>query len=151
MTIDLKDKPRCARYLEAMKVKPNEPGMNDYWAALCIAESFSEKSLKAFGGITFHTMNGGHLLSRMERFLEFHFGEKKKAPAKKVKKSPVDGISGAVSNADIEAAKTAAGGWKRKTLEDWGVPWPPPKGWRQKLLDNHAKQSQPLIENALQS
>lgn len=152
MAIDLKNKPRCAGYLEALKVKPEEPGMNDYWAALCIAESFSEKSLKAFGGINFHTMKGGKLLSRMEEFLDFHFGEKKKAPApKKVKKSPLDAITAAISNDDIEAAKTTAGGWKRAKLQEWGVPWPPPKGWRQKLIDNYSKVAQPKMETVHQT
>jgi len=31
---------------------------------------------------------------------------------------------------DIEAAKTPHGGWTRAQLAQWGVPWPPPKGWR---------------------
>ena len=35
---------------------------------------------------------------------------------------------------DIEAAKTVNGGWTRETLAQWGVPWPPPKGWKKKLL-----------------
>lgn len=36
--------------------------------------------------------------------------------------------------AEIEAAKTPAGGWTRETLESWGVSWPPQEGWRKKLL-----------------
>jgi hypothetical protein len=31
---------------------------------------------------------------------------------------------------EVAAAQTPAGGWTRATLADWGVPWPPPKGWR---------------------
>jgi hypothetical protein len=31
---------------------------------------------------------------------------------------------------EIEAAMTPAGGWTKATLASWGVPWPPPKGWR---------------------
>jgi hypothetical protein len=31
---------------------------------------------------------------------------------------------------DIEAKKTKNGGWTRKQLAEWGVPWPPPKGWK---------------------
>ena len=38
----------------------------------------------------------------------------------------------------IEAAKTAAGGWTRDTLSKWGVSWPPPKGWRQRLIKTNA-------------
>ena len=35
---------------------------------------------------------------------------------------------------EIESAKTPAGGFTRATLAGWGVPWPPPKGWRKRLL-----------------
>ena len=38
------------------------------------------------------------------------------------------------SEKEIMAAKTKAGGWKRSTLEKWGVPWPPPKGWKKALI-----------------
>jgi hypothetical protein len=34
---------------------------------------------------------------------------------------------------EIEAAKTRRGGWSRATLAAWGVPWPPPRGWRHAL------------------
>lgn len=34
---------------------------------------------------------------------------------------------------DIERARTAKGGWTRVQLAAWGVPWPPPKGWKQQL------------------
>lgn len=39
-----------------------------------------------------------------------------------------------VSAREIEAAKTRKGGWTRETLAGWGVSWPPPKGWREKLI-----------------
>ena len=35
---------------------------------------------------------------------------------------------------DIEAGRSDKGGWTRKTLATWGVPWPPPKGWQKRLL-----------------
>lgn len=35
---------------------------------------------------------------------------------------------------DIEAARTPAGGWSRQQLAAWGVPWPPPKGWKERLI-----------------
>lgn len=35
---------------------------------------------------------------------------------------------------EIEDTMTPAGGWTRDTLASWGVPWPPPKGWRQELI-----------------
>ena len=37
------------------------------------------------------------------------------------------------TEAEIDAARTAAGGWTRQQLAEWGVPWPPPKGWRRNL------------------
>jgi hypothetical protein len=45
---------------------------------------------------------------------------------------PAGGIT--PSPDDIEAARTPAGGWTRDQLAAWGVPWPPPKGWRKKLI-----------------
>lgn len=36
---------------------------------------------------------------------------------------------------EIEAARTPAGGWKRDQLAAWGVPWPPPKGWKDELIE----------------
>jgi hypothetical protein len=35
---------------------------------------------------------------------------------------------------EIEAGKSPAGGFTRKQLAKWGVPWPPPRGWKEKLL-----------------
>lgn len=39
-----------------------------------------------------------------------------------------------VSPEEIDAAMTPAGGFTKATLETWGVPWPPPKGWRARLI-----------------
>ncbi|UFS65174.1 hypothetical protein LO749_00975 [Paracoccus denitrificans] len=39
-----------------------------------------------------------------------------------------------VPEQEIEAAKTPNGGWTRETLAAWGVSWPPPKGWKAKLI-----------------
>jgi hypothetical protein len=36
---------------------------------------------------------------------------------------------------DIEAARTEASGWTRPQLAEWGVPWPPPKGWKTRLIE----------------
>lgn len=44
---------------------------------------------------------------------------------------------------DIEAARTPKGGWTRAQLAEWGVPWPPPKGWKQQLIE---KNSAPMFE-----
>jgi hypothetical protein len=38
------------------------------------------------------------------------------------------------SEAEIEAGRTPAGGYDRATLASWGVPWPPPKNWKKKLI-----------------
>lgn len=35
---------------------------------------------------------------------------------------------------EIDAARTPSGGWDKTQLEQWGVPWPPPKGWKERLL-----------------
>ena len=37
------------------------------------------------------------------------------------------------SPTESEARRTPAGGWTKAQLAQWGVPWPPSKGWRQKL------------------
>lgn len=42
--------------------------------------------------------------------------------------------TGTITAEQIEAAKTSSGGWTRETLAAWGVPWPPPKGWKARLL-----------------
>lgn len=34
----------------------------------------------------------------------------------------------------IDAGRTSKGGYTRATLAAWGVPWPPPTGWREALL-----------------
>lgn len=38
-----------------------------------------------------------------------------------------------VTLSEIEAARTPSGGWTRSQLAEWGVPWPPPKGWKARL------------------
>lgn len=35
---------------------------------------------------------------------------------------------------EIDDARTESGGWTREQLERWGIPWPPPKGWRKRLM-----------------
>lgn len=34
---------------------------------------------------------------------------------------------------EIEAARTPRGGFTRAQLAEWGVPWPPPRAWRDRL------------------
>lgn len=43
------------------------------------------------------------------------------------------------TSAEIEAARTPAGGWTREQLAAWGVPWPPPKGWKRALIRRSAR------------
>ena len=38
-----------------------------------------------------------------------------------------------VTDDKIEAGKSPRGGFTKATLASWGVPWPPPKGWRTAL------------------
>lgn len=44
---------------------------------------------------------------------------------------------------EIEAARTEKGGWTRETLKAWGVPWPPPTGWRKRLIAESALSAEP--------
>lgn len=39
-----------------------------------------------------------------------------------------------VTAAEIDAAKTPKGGWTYAQFAEWGVPTPPPKGWKERLL-----------------
>lgn len=39
--------------------------------------------------------------------------------------------------AEVAAARSPKGGWTKAQLAAWGVPWPPPKGWRRRLADEH--------------
>ena len=34
---------------------------------------------------------------------------------------------------EVQAGRSPRGGFTRATLASWGVPWPPPKGWRKRL------------------
>lgn len=36
---------------------------------------------------------------------------------------------------EIEAKKTKNGGWTKDTLAEWGVSWPPEKGWKQRIIE----------------
>jgi hypothetical protein len=39
-----------------------------------------------------------------------------------------------LTEAEIEAGRTKKGGFSRNKLAEWGVPWPPPHGWKRALL-----------------
>lgn len=38
-----------------------------------------------------------------------------------------------LSPEEVQAGRSPAGGFTKKQLAAWGVPWPPPKGWKRKL------------------
>lgn len=40
----------------------------------------------------------------------------------------------AAREAIIQDAATGKNGWKRSKLLEWGVPWPPPPGWRDTII-----------------
>lgn len=39
-----------------------------------------------------------------------------------------------ITEEEINAAMTPKGGFTRAQLASWGVPWPPPKGWKESLI-----------------
>lgn len=41
-----------------------------------------------------------------------------------------------ITEEEIESQRTPKGGWTRDTLEAWGVPWPPPSGWKRAILES---------------
>jgi hypothetical protein len=43
-----------------------------------------------------------------------------------------------MSAEDIDRQRSPRGGWSRDILRRWGVPWPPPKGWRARLIQHGA-------------
>jgi hypothetical protein len=123
--------PRCRAYLKAMGVRIDDPSQTDYWLAVSLSDAFSDKAL-AKQGISFDTMQGKTLLTAFEAIL----ADRAKPKSLKAKSTPLDKITAAVSEAEIIAAMSPKGGWKAKTLSAWGVPWPPPHGWRRKLVEN---------------
>ena len=39
-----------------------------------------------------------------------------------------------ITNEYIENNKTANGGFSKDILKQWGIDWPPQKGWRKQLI-----------------
>lgn len=50
-----------------------------------------------------------------------------------------------ITNEEIDAKRTPAGGWKKDQLAAWGVPWPAPKGWRKQIV-LHGYPYEPSLE-----
>jgi hypothetical protein len=62
----------------------------------------------------------------------------------------LDAITRGVTAAEIDAGMTKKGGWTYDQLREWGVPCPPPKGWRQRLIANAAKDAEDArVDDAL--
>jgi|TARA_Y100000310_G_C20678911_1_gene814720 hypothetical protein len=55
------------------------------------------------------------------------------------------------SKTEIEAQITNNGGYTRETLAKWGISWPPPKGWKEKLIKDNVNTNQklPLVSKYL--
>jgi hypothetical protein len=54
---------------------------------------------------------------------------------------------------EIANARTGNGGWTKKQLAAWGVPWPPPKGWKKALEGGQpvaAALANPALSQAVQ-
>lgn len=129
--------PRCRAYLKAMHIKTDDPSQTDYWLAVTLSDTFSDQRLAELG-VNFDTMKGPTLLTAFEEILSTKAKPKAQAKKRRTGKPAiaVDKITAAVSEADIIAAMTPKGGWKAKTLAGWGIAWPPPHGWRRKLVEN---------------
>jgi len=52
-----------------------------------------------------------------------------------------------VTQEQIEAAKTPNGAWTRKQLAEWGVGWPPKKGWKKRITERETRPIQYLEKN----
>jgi hypothetical protein len=39
-----------------------------------------------------------------------------------------------ITEGEIEGKRTANGGFTKKVLKAWGIPWPPPQGWKKRLV-----------------
>ncbi|QKV93905.1 hypothetical protein HUT19_20840 [Streptomyces sp. NA02950] len=48
---------------------------------------------------------------------------------------------------EVTAAQTPKGGWTKRQLAEWGVPWPPPQGWRKHLEAKWRGEDVPPLEN----
>lgn len=64
--------PRCAKRLEFQRANLTEAGMTEYWAAVCLADQFTNHELSEHGGINFADKsvdNGRKLLGIFEKLL----------------------------------------------------------------------------------
>jgi hypothetical protein len=64
--------PLCAKRLEFQRANLTDPAFNAYWAAVAIAEDFTDEKLAAYGGFNFSSRteaNGYSLLGRLEKMI----------------------------------------------------------------------------------
>lgn len=52
---------------------------------------------------------------------------------------------------EIEAGRSPNGGWTREQLAEWGIPWPPPKGWRRRLENESEVRRAPHLVERLEN
>jgi hypothetical protein len=107
--------PLCASSLRHQKAALNDGSFNAYWAAVCVAEDYSDKKLAEFGGFNFDLRteaNGYKLLGRLEQFIR----SKRHVKAK----SDVNGMSAAE---DSVRATLGAYGVKVSKLDGIGDYW----------------------------
>lgn len=57
-------------------------------------------------------------------------------------------IPRAPSPEEIAKAMKPDGGWTREHLAAWGVPWPPPHGWKRRLERRHAWENRKPMRRA---
>ncbi|MBN7804869.1 hypothetical protein JZX86_05760 [Agrobacterium rosae] len=72
MTLNVSAYPLCATRLRFQRADLNDPLMNHYWAAICVADEIRDRELADFGGFNFNTRtdeNGRELLSNLEKLL----------------------------------------------------------------------------------
>ena len=48
----------------------------------------------------------------------------------------------------IAAARSPKGGWSKSALASLGVPWPPPRGWKKRLIQRAGRENRPSIDYA---
>lgn len=64
--------PQCAKRLHFQRANLSDPLMKPIWAAVCVAEDFTDEDLAEFGGFNFDDYsdeNGFRQLSRLEEFI----------------------------------------------------------------------------------
>lgn len=65
---------------------------------------------------------------------QFNVAVRQVKPSSVLKGSAPSGVV-TISAKEVEACITAREGYTRAQLAEWGVPWPPPKGWKKQLTD----------------